>query len=236
MQVHFILLSGGTGSRVGEALPKQFLSLKGRPVLSHSTEAILSWPHTATLVLVSHPDFVEETRDVGENTLSRCEREVPLLVVEGGDSRHASTLAGIQALKDRYAPEDLIFIHDSARPFLQRSELDQLLERFRRDPSAEVASLVSPIPETVIRAEQGGEWMRETLDREEIYVVKTPQALRCSSLGRLLLTPEKRSFTDLLRWAEAAERSCALVEAGPFNIKITTREDLIRLEAMEWSA
>lgn len=218
MKNHIILLSGGSGSRMGAAEPKQFLKLGGIEVICHSARTLQKWSQDGELVCVAPPEWMEKTR-----TLLGSDWRV----VSGGDTRHKSTLCGISALKAP-APGDVIYIHDAARPLITAAELNRLHESFAAHPGMPISSLAGPVHETIARID--GDAFAGIVPRDELRAVKTPQAFRYSAWAALSgCTGE---FTDLLSWAARAGLPAVLAEAGPANIKMTTQADLKQLEAL----
>lgn len=241
-RVHLILLAGGTGSRFGESRPKQFAQLLGKTVLSYSLERLLAWldgpgvPDGAaslwrrgTVVLVTHADYEADVRGI---LASYGEGGREVAVTTGGATRHLSSVQGLRALED-VAHDDVILIHDTARPYVPRPDLDALLGSFEMTSgdSAEIAaSLVSATSETLVEGDGG--WLRRGLDRNCIYAVKTPQALSGGLRRRFMAGEDRPEFTDLLRWAELCGVEARLVTGSPLNIKLTTPEDRLLLEAV----
>jgi len=227
MALHCIVLSGGTGSRLGLEIPKQFLEIAGEPLLSRSFRSLLAWNRNGNFVCVAHPDFIEQSRSV---LAPLCDEfQITITFVAGGTSRHASTLCGIDAIQPSVADDDLILIHDGARPLLTKDELDRLVDAFD-DPAVGIASLASPITDTVVRGRGLPGVMIERLDRSELFSIKTPQAFRASLLASLLGVPESERLTDLLSWGEEAGILGTLVRAGDGNIKLTHRSDIALIE------
>ena len=237
MKFHIILLSGGSGVRVGGEIPKQFLELAGRPVLAHSLDSFVRWEKCGSIVLVARMDLMSATKTLADDVIRNAGREPGKktglgIVVSGGATRHASTLCGLGAVQDYVEPNDVFLVHDAARPLVENSELDRLAD-YMADLSRPVASLVAPISDTIVRRQGDSDLpvlMSERLERSELFAVKTPQALRVRTAWKLKEIPEEDSFTDLLSWAEAAGIKGGLVQAGACNHKLTTKEDLPFLE------
>ena len=230
MAIHIVLLAGGTGSRMGANRPKQFLTLKGRPILAHSAATFLAWPGVGRLCVVSLGEALERSRSIIEEIhASLSEASPPVLYCAGGATRHASCIAGINRIRGEAVADDLVFIHDAARPLITREELDRLAAAFD-DRDVAVASLASRVTDTIVAAPALPGTVTEKLDRDRLFAVKTPQAVRVSALDRLMAIPERPDFTDLLTWGTAAGVPGKLVEASPLNIKVTTDRDLRLLE------
>lgn len=223
-RLHFILLSGGVGARVGAAQPKQFLQLHGKPVLLHSIEAIHQARPAARLVVVAPAEHLEATRRLAESLFDA--------LVVGGATRHASTLAALEALPLATLPEaDLVLIHDAARPILEAAELDELEAAVARSRDG-IASLVAPLTETVVEAAVVSGPMLRPLDRTRLFAVKTPQAARAAALRTMLQRAPEGEYTDLLTWAAAAGLGAELAPAGQRNLKLTSLHDLAVLERL----
>ena len=227
MRFHFILLAGGTGSRTGLTRPKQFSLLAGKPVLLYSLGSFLSWKKESPAVVVCHRDWQEEARRALDG-----EGYVHVPVIEGGSSRHSSTLAGLDHFKKNFTPNDLFLIHDAARPILEAAELDTLADYFSSPGSLDAASLAGRITDTIVEGSGLPGQSGSRLDREKLFAVKTPQAFRGAILERLLAVKESQEFTDLLSWTNAAGIQAELLPAGKRNYKYTNALDLKILEAM----
>ena len=225
MKFHAILLAGGSGVRVGGNVPKQFLPLEGRPVISYSLEALAAWPGTASLTLAVHPDWTDRAAALTSDALRQAKSLARCDIVTGGATRHQSTLAALRAARAFAAPEDALFIHDSARPHLEAAELERLADYLINDSNCLIVSLASPLTDTIVRADGVPGLMRERLDRSELFAIKTPQAVRVSALELLMSVQEDDSFTDLLSWGARAGIPGHLIAAGPRNRKISIRED-----------
>jgi len=206
-----VLLAGGTGSRLDQTRPKQFLPLGGKPLFCHSLEGFRKFGLFHSLILVSHPKHIQEMEELASPLLEERDR-----VVEGGDSRHESTLLGLQAVS--WDKEDIFLIHDTARPFFSQEDLFGLVEATWETGAA---SLVSRVTETVVR---GSEKATEIVDRENLYLVKTPQGIRGDVAATLLKKTGKEAFTDLCSWVSPLP--VALLEAKTWNPKITSQMDL----------
>ncbi len=250
MNVHVIILSGGSGSRMGLEIPKQFLQIRGRGILSYSVELFLLRESTKTLTIVAHPDHMKQTIDIVEMTQKgilesvdlthgdeistlKKGREIPVRFVRGGASRHSSTLNGIQTIKEDIHPGDIVLIHDAARPSVTEAELDRLISLFEND-TVQLASLAMPVSDTMVMVQHSSNKdlvkVGEVLNRDLVYSIKTPQAFRADILEKLLDVKETLSLTDLLSWGEAAGVPGYLALASPANIKLTTPDDIPFIE------
>ncbi|PJZ30977.1 IspD/TarI family cytidylyltransferase [Leptospira kmetyi] len=214
-KIYVLILAGGTGTRMGSEIPKQFLEFGNEPILLHTLKRFQEWGMQKRIVLVSHAESIPKTESVCASHLLEDD-----LIVEGADTRHGSMLKGLSALS--IASEDIILVHDAARPFVLAKELDLLCDSVRKNG---IATLASRTSETVLEELNGQ--TASLLDREHIWFMKTPQGIRGDVLKELLSFVSSDSTpTDLCSWALSAGKKSAIVESHPFNLKITRKEDL----------
>jgi 2-C-methyl-D-erythritol 4-phosphate cytidylyltransferase len=229
-KVHFIVLTGGSGSRMQSNLPKQFLEASGKPLMYYALLTLGNWnsrqKYAGGLVCVANGEFIEETKSIvqGVSNLFLFNN-----VVSGGSTRHESTQNGLYKLKQQTESDDVVFIHDGARPLISYSELDGLKNCFE-EKTLQIASLAMPVYETVIRSvhEFDKHYYSQNIERENLFTVKTPQAMRCSLIDEFLTEitdPNLHPVTDLLTWSNGRHR-CELAMSHIQNIKVTTPEDL----------
>jgi 2-C-methyl-D-erythritol 4-phosphate cytidylyltransferase/2-C-methyl-D-erythritol 2,4-cyclodiphosphate synthase len=205
-----ILVAAGSGSRLGADTPKQFLSLSGRPVIRHAADAL------AREVTLLQP--VGDAAPIAA-ALAGLDH---LPTVPGGTTRQASVLAGLEALAT-HAP-DIVLVHDAARPFIPLGTVPALLAALAAVPGAIPAI---PVADTLKRGSDGK--ITATVPRDGLYRAQTPQAFRFP----LLLALHRRApagATDDAAILEAAGQAVALVPGHEDNIKLTYKEDLVRLQ------
>lgn len=213
-KIYVLILAGGTGTRMGSSIPKQFLEFQNEPVLLHSLKRFQDWGKQKKIVLVSHKESIPKTEEICGPFLRDEDR-----IVEGGETRHASMLRGLSVLEIQ--SDDIVLVHDAARPFVLAEELDRLCESVRENG---IATLASKTSETVLEESNG--LTASLLDREHIWFMKTPQGMKGSVLKELLSAPLEFVPTDLCSWALGHGKKSAIVESHPFNLKITQKEDL----------
>ncbi len=204
---------------MGSEVPKQFLELDKRPLLLHSLETFIEWGKSKSIILVSHKDYLEETEKICAPYLRERDR-----IVEGGKTRHESTLAGLNCLQ--ILDKDIVLVHDAARPFVLSDDLDRLAQETEQSG---VATLASRNFETVLEEEKD---KFHFLNRDKIWFMKTPQGIRGDILKNLPSSPADLEPTDLCTWTGSQGISAKLVESHSFNMKITQAEDLVLAEAI----
>lgn len=228
---HALILSGGHGERFASKEPKQFALLKNKPILLHSLLAFLSWKKNIEICLVVPAQYAEASQRLVKKFLKKEASRVHFL--HGAEKRHLSCLLGLEhILQNCQNEEEVILIHDAARPLVSHEEIDRLWKEILNS-QCEVASLASPLSETIVRAENTFGPIHSSLERERLYAVKTPQAAHARTLKKMIEQSQaKDDFTDLLTWAEHCGIKGTLVEAEHYNWKITQEKDLRFLEAI----
>jgi 2-C-methyl-D-erythritol 4-phosphate cytidylyltransferase len=218
-----ILAAGGRGTRFATqdqslAQPKQFCDLLGRPIYVWSLTVLLSHPEISRVVIVMPPDMVTQIK----SSLSKYDPSgEKLLVTAGGGSRQESVYLGLKALGS--SPPEYVVIHDAARPFVTAEMLDAVIENVRRTGACTTgmkpADTVKVIKDEIIL---------ETLDRQALLMVQTPQAGKFEWLLDAHEAARKKDLntTDDAAVLEAAGREVAVVPGSPYNLKITSPADL----------
>lgn len=221
MALAALIVAAGRGARARAAgdTPKQYAELAGRSVLAHAIAPLASHPAIAAIKVVIHPDDAARySGAVGDLAGSLLEP------VAGGATRQASVLAGLESLAQGQPPE-AVLIHDAARPFLSRAEVDRLLAALTVH---EGAILAVPVADTLKRASGDGT-IAATVDRTGLWRAQTPQAFRFAPIlaaHRRAANQSAAAFTDDASIAEWAGMTITIVEGSARNTKITTAEDL----------
>jgi 2-C-methyl-D-erythritol 4-phosphate cytidylyltransferase/2-C-methyl-D-erythritol 2,4-cyclodiphosphate synthase len=211
MRIAAILVAAGSGSRFGGALPKQFSSIAGKPVIRWAAEALA--PHATLLQPVG------DSALIGEALAGLAH----LPCVPGGATRQESVYAGLEAL-EAWAP-DIVLVHDAARPCVPSDLMPALFSALQTHDGA-IPAL--PIADTLKRG-QGGV-IAATVPREDLFRAQTPQAFAYDTLLALHRAGPHPGATDDAWLLERAGMRVALVAGSDRNIKLTYQEDFARLE------
>lgn len=213
-----VMPAGGTGSRLGAEVPKQYLDLRGEPMIARAARGLLAAPWIERLVVVVAPG---DRR--AEAALAGLPRTT--LLREGGPTRRDTVLAGLRCLQREHAagPLDWALVHDAARPGLDLATLDGLRDALAGDPVGGLLAL--PVSDTVKRADSAdAPRVAGTLQREGLWLAQTPQMFRLGSLLEALARfPE---VTDEAAAIERAGLAPRLVAGSRANFKVTTADDL----------
>ena len=212
-----LVVAAGRGQRFGGALPKQYASLGGRPVLARTLAAFARHPRIDAVRAVIHPD----DRDLYD----QASTGLPLLEpVPGGTSRQDSVRRGLESLADRSPAR--VLIHDGARPFVTEAVIDGVLDALDTGPGA-IAAV--PVTDTLKRAAEGR--IDGTVDRRALWRAQTPQGFRFAEiLAAHRAAVGAAELTDDAAVAEHAGLAVALVADSVDNLKITGPDDLARAE------
>lgn len=227
-----LIVAAGRGTRLADAdnpQPKQYRLLAGRPVLSHTLNAVANHPAISRIVTVIHPDDSGLYEDAIAATGPLLQTKLQPAVF-GGATRQQSVCAGLEALEDT-AP-DYVLIHDAARPFLPCPVIDRLIAAL--DGGAGGALAAVPVNDTLKREGATGHSL-ETVDRTGLWAAQTPQAFpfrQILSAHAKAKAAGKLDFTDDTGLAEWDGMSILLTEGDPSNFKITTAADLRRAEQL----
>jgi len=217
MSRHFALVpAAGSGSRMGDALPKQYLSLAGRPLIFHTLSVLCAHPDIEVVFVVL---TVEDGHWKRHDWAALGPKLQPLFC--GGHTRADSVLNGLKAISRAAGPEDWILVHDAARPCLAPHHLDALLREVAED---EVGGILAvPVADTLKRAD-AGQRIAATVPRERLWQAQTPQMFRYRLLRKAL--ERSREVTDEAGAVEALGLAPKLVAADATNLKVTFPLDL----------
>jgi 2-C-methyl-D-erythritol 4-phosphate cytidylyltransferase len=217
-QEYALIVAGGKGTRMQQALPKQFLTLHGLPVLMHTLYAFYRYSPTLPIILVLPEDDFATWQ-----SLCRVHGfTLPVTLQAGGASRYESVKKGLS----RIAGDGLVAIHDGVRPLVSEAII---AASFRL--AAEKQSAVAAVPLKDSIRELDGVYTR-ALDRSLFRLIQTPQTFDVSVIRAAYDQPEDATLTDDASLAERAGLAITLFEGSYENIKITTPEDLIVAEAL----
>ena len=221
-----ILLAGGSGQRFGADRPKQFVRIGERTVLEHSLAAFEQSPHIDAILIVSHPQHLDEVREL----LPSSQHPKLLTIVAGGAERQDSTLNALRALAqitDSPLEQIRILIHDAVRPAVSQSIIERVCTALH---THQAANLVVPVTDTLLEVNDNGTTAAMP-SRARFRRVQTPQGFHAATLQHaydVALTDPNFQATDdcgvVFRYLPEVE--IVLVEGEQRNIKLTYPEDL----------
>lgn len=211
-----IIVGGGHGSRMESDIPKQFMLLKERPVLMHTIEAFYRSELNPQIIVVLHIDF----HVYWEEACKKYHFDIPHQLVKGGNERFYSVKNGLKAIK----VPTVIAIHDAVRPLVSNEIITASFLQAELNKSAVTAirstdSVRQAFNDTSI-----------ALNRDDIYLIQTPQAFKSDILRKAYQCPYRIEFTDDASVVEKSGTPIKLIKGERKNIKITFPEDLLLAE------
>ncbi|MDH6356744.1 2-C-methyl-D-erythritol 4-phosphate cytidylyltransferase [Parabacteroides sp. PF5-9] len=228
MKKYVIVVAGGKGLRMGSDLPKQFIPVEGKPVLMHTLEAFYQWDEYVDIVLV----LPEEHREYWHMLCKEIGCKTSHHIVNGGDTRFQSVKNGLNFLSEELGVQPdckekaLIGVHDGVRPFPAPEVITNCFDNAEQEGSAVP---VIPIVDSMREKNEEG---THSVDRNQFYIVQTPQVFRSDLLLQAYRQPCSSDFTDDATVVEASGHSIFIVPGNRENIKITTPFDLLMAKAL----
>jgi 2-C-methyl-D-erythritol 4-phosphate cytidylyltransferase len=212
--------AAGTGSRMGEGTPKQYLPLAGRPMIHHALRALAAASAIERVFLVLAPED-----DVGraQDWSAVSSKVVPLTC--GGSTRAVSVANGLRAASG-IADEDWVLVHDAARPCLSQAALGAIIAALAQDGVGGLLAVRAA--DTLKRGGEDGRVL-ETVPRDQIWQAQTPQMFRRGLLLRAL-EQAGTGVTDEASAVEALGLRPRLLPGETRNIKVTVPQDLALAE------
>ena len=216
-----VIAAGGSGTRMGGNVPKQFVRIGGIPIIVRTLLKFETCSDIDEIIVVVRDCDIETVKILlDEYKITKLTR-----IVKGGATRQASVLNGINAASGRF-----VFIHDAARPFVTPEQISEVVNETHRFGAA---ALGVPIKDTLKTVKKDG-MISETVDRENKYSIQTPQGFEIEMIRAAHREAERKgvSVTDDCALAELSGASVKVVEGSSLNIKLTTPEDIILAEGI----
>jgi 2-C-methyl-D-erythritol 4-phosphate cytidylyltransferase len=213
-----IILASGTGSRMGTNLPKQFLTFQNRTILEHAIDKFEHHPQIDSIILVMHPDFLDDCRQI----LRKNEFKKIRAMVAGGAARSDSAFAGLRA-----CPKETknVLIHDAARPFVSAKTITNCLAALEK---ASAVCVAVPATDTIAIVNKQNE-IESVPARSTVYHNQTPQGFHY----QLIFDAHKRVQTEQIQVTDDVSivlhyKLCnvLIVEGDKSNHKITYPSDI----------
>ena len=218
LKEHVIIVAGGTGTRMNNAVPKQFVELLGKPLLMHTIEKFKNSISDITIIVVLAKQLNEDWKTLCEKHNFKIEHQL----AEGGETRYHSVKKGLELVPDAC----IVGIHDAARPLVSK---ETILKTFETAEKLGNASPAIPLNES-IRFIKGKD--STAVDRTHYSIIQTPQCFHSDLIRKAFLKAYKPEFTDDASVLESFGEKINLIEGNRVNIKITTPQDLIIAEAL----
>lgn len=218
-----VIFAGGVGSRMhSKGMPKQFLPVFGKPIIVYTLEKFQEAQSVDGIVVVSLESYIDKMRQLADSYhLSKI-----VSIVPGGASGQDSIYNGLDAMRGKARPDDVVLIHDGVRPVIDSELIEACIESVKKYGTAISAS---PAIETIVRSSDSSQSdIREIIPRAECLMAKAPQAFR---YGRILAAHDRarqEGYHDAIDSASLMKHygeDLHMVRCKPDNIKITTPVD-----------
>ena len=209
---HILIVAGGSGTRMGADIPKQFILLRELPILMHTINAFQDLSFKTRIVLVLPESQIPAWKEL-------CKQHnfsVDHSIVPGGETRFQSVKNGLFSIH----VDGLVAIHDGVRPLVSKEVIENCFN------SAAKFGNAIPVIKPVESVRLVDELDSYPFNREKVFLVQTPQVFNLSSIKQYYQTPWQPSFTDDASVAEFCGEKIHLVDGNRENIKITTPLDL----------
>ncbi|ASB86683.1 2-C-methyl-D-erythritol 4-phosphate cytidylyltransferase [Bacillus sonorensis] len=221
MNYEVVIPAAGQGKRMNAGKNKLFIEAKGLPVIIHTLKVFEGHDACKRIILVINEQEFGEF----EILLKKHHFTTPIEIIPGGKERQQSVFQGIKAA----GKEEIVLVHDGARPFIKREHIEQLVMKARQTGAAIVAV---PVKDTIKRVQD--KEVAGTIERSSLWAAQTPQAFRLSILMNAHIQAEANGFlgTDDASLVEEAGGKVAIIHGDYQNIKLTTPDDLLVAEAI----
>ena len=213
-----LIVAGGKGTRIKSKLPKQFLELRGKPILIHTLEAFYRYSENITVILVLPEDDFAIWTDI----CKKYNFTKPIILQRGGETRFQSVKNGLEKIEG----PGLVAIHDGVRPLVSE---DIIGASFRLAAVHQSAVAAVRLKESIRMTDQDN---TKAMDRSRFRLIQTPQTFSVELIKQAYQLKEDPTMTDDASVVEKLGHTISLFEGSYENIKITTPEDLIVAEAL----
>lgn len=222
MKVIAIIPAGGKGLRAGSAdkksiaTPKQYLKIKNKELIAYTLEKFQHNKSINRIIIAAEPNYF----DLLIGIVKKYKLTKVNLIVEGGETRQHSVFNAL--LSSDADKNDLIVVHDAARPLIPANVLSTAIETAKEKGNALVCIKAK---DTLIKAKK---YVEEYLNRDEVYYVQTPQIFKYRDLLSAMSRAFKENFigTDESILVKKLGKKINIVEGSVFNFKVTTKEDI----------
>jgi 2-C-methyl-D-erythritol 4-phosphate cytidylyltransferase len=218
MKKYAVVVAGGSGQRMGTDIPKQFLLLKGKPLLQYTLDTFLHAFVDLQVILVLPQQYF----DKGKEMIKQMNVEQRVQVTDGGETRFHSVKKGLQLVTE----PSIIFVHDGVRCLVSKQLIINCYNHALENGSAVPAI----IPTDSLRLDDGTS--HTVIDRDKVRIIQTPQTFASHILLPAFQQEYKGSFTDEATVVEAAGNKVYLIEGEFSNLKITRPIDLFLAEKL----
>lgn len=223
--IYAVIAAGGIGSRMGNLeKPKQYLTLKNKPIIAHTVEKFYVNSSFEKVIILCPEQWVSHTKNILNKYLPQNDR---VIVLQGGDTRNETIMNAIKYIEetDGLDDETIIVTHDAVRPFVTARIIEENIEAAIKYGATDT---VVPATDTIVES-QNSKTISNIPDRSKLYQGQTPQSFKAKLLKELyyrLTEDEKNILTDACKIFSMKGYDVHLIDGEVHNIKITYPYDL----------
>ena len=225
MKSHILLMMGGSGTRIGGDIPKQYIEIEGQPIFSYILEKCNNFEGIERIVIVSHESWI----DYVQEWVKKVRADKVVEITAGGDTRSHSVRNGLRALREFANDDDAVLIHDATHPYFDEEGTKGVIEAIREFGGATLGEYQY---DTVYRIDES-DFIAETVPRERIVAGASPEGFR---FGMLYKIYEESTDEELAKMTSAGAIATAcgikmkVIPCNVVNLKITYKNDLDALK------
>lgn len=222
-----MIIAGGSGHRMKQEIPKQFINVNDKPIIIYTLEAFQNHPDISEIGVVC----IDEWQGVLKAYARQYHIDKLKWIADGGENGQSSIRNGVMEAEKRYSPDDVILIHDAIRPMVSSEIISDCIIQCNKHGSA-----ISVLPcNTAVLHKDNDEWSENVIIRDELALTQTPQAFKIKTIADAHREALEKGITNSVA-------SCTLmIELGKrvyfsigseTNIKLTTPDDLLIFKAL----
>lgn len=223
-----LIKAGGVGRRMGAEIPKQFISIDGKPIIIYTLESFERHPNIDEIVVVC----LKGWHDILRSYCKQFGIKKVKMIVNGGETSLKSIKNGLMAMRDHYSDDDMVLVHDGNRPLISQEIISDTIASCQRYGSA-VAAI--PVTDEVMEIEGDALSSTKFLDRKKMYRIQTPDAYRFSLLRSLFDKATEEQLTNLGATNTlmiACGGTVHFSHGSELNIRLTTQEDILLCKSL----
>ncbi len=216
MKTYAIIPSGGIGKRINSSLPKQYIEVNGKELIAYTLEIFQKCNQIDEIIIPAQKEYFELLKSIK----SKYGIDKLTNIVEGGNERQNSVFNALQSISAK--DDDLIIVHDAARPLLPQKVLLDGISTAKEFNSVIIAIKAK---DTLVK---GNEYVEDYINRNEVFYVQTPQIFKYKTLYESMILAFNKNFigSDESILVHNASNNIKIVEGSIINFKVTTESDL----------
>ena len=208
-----IIVAGGKGKRMKADIPKQFITVAGKPVLMHTIERFYAFSEKIGIIVVLPEPLIE----YWQSLCKKYNFNIPHNLIKGGETRFHSVKNGLKLIDNNC----LVAVHDGVRPLVSNNTLERVFSGAEKNGNA---IPVMPVNDSLRKISHKN--ISKPVNRKKYFLVQTPQCFRCETLLKAYEQKYQKHFTDDASVVEALGEEINTVEGNEENIKLTRPFDL----------